>query len=51
MTLIGRDGDEEIRAEELASMAGTIGYEILTGIGHQVARQYSGDSSDEGDSA
>lgn len=48
VTLIGRDGDEEIRAEELASLADTIGYEILTGIGPQVARQYSGDSNTEG---
>ncbi|MCC6694726.1 MAG: alanine racemase [Candidatus Hydrogenedentes bacterium] len=40
-TLIGTDGDETITAEELAERAGTIPYEILTGIGRRVERVYS----------
>ncbi|MCC6490949.1 MAG: alanine racemase [Candidatus Hydrogenedentes bacterium] len=40
-TLIGADGDETITAEELAERAGTIPYEILTGIGRRVERVYS----------
>jgi alanine racemase len=40
--LIGRDGAEQITAEELAARAGTIPYEILTGIGPRVARVYEG---------
>ena len=39
-TLIGRDGDEEIRVEELARLMGTIPYEILCGIGARVRRRY-----------
>jgi alanine racemase len=38
--LIGRDGDEQITAEELAERAGTIPYDILTGIGRRVWRAY-----------
>lgn len=37
-TLIGRDGAEEITAEEVASLAGTISYEILTGLGPRLPR-------------
>lgn len=37
-TLIGKDGEEEIRAEELASLAGTIPYEIITRISPQIPR-------------
>ena len=40
-TLIGSDGDESISAEELAERAGTIPYEILTGIGRRVERVYN----------
>jgi len=39
-TIIGRDGDEEITALELAEQAGTIPYDILTGIGRRVKRVY-----------
>ncbi len=42
VTLIGKDGNEEITATELASRAGTISYEILTGIGNRVERWYVG---------
>lgn len=38
--LIGQDGDQTIHAEELAETCNTIGYEILTGIGPQVVREY-----------
>jgi alanine racemase len=41
-TLIGQDGKESITASELATRAGTIPYEILTGIGPRVAREYIG---------
>ena len=36
----GRDGDEEITAQEWAERLGTIGYEIVTGIGPRVPRRY-----------
>ena len=39
-TLIGRNGDETITVEELARLAESIPYDILTGIGHRVAREY-----------
>jgi alanine racemase len=32
VTLIGRDGDQEVTAEEWAALAGTINYEIVTGL-------------------
>lgn len=38
--LVGRQGGEEITVEELARLAGTIPYEILTGIGRRVPRVY-----------
>jgi alanine racemase len=38
--LIGRQGDEEILATEVAQRAGTIPWEIFTGIGSRVARVY-----------
>jgi alanine racemase len=40
VVLIGRQGDEAISAEELAALAGTIGYEIVTRIGPRVPREY-----------
>ena len=42
VTLIGRDGAEEIRVGELARLAETIPYEILCGIGRRVKRRYVG---------
>ncbi|MDJ0521366.1 MAG: alanine racemase [Planctomycetota bacterium] len=42
VTLLGADGDERIRAEELARLADTIPYEILCGIGRRVKRHYLG---------
>jgi alanine racemase len=38
--LIGRDGKEEIRVEEIAKLAGTISYEILCRISDRVPRIY-----------
>ena len=38
--LIGRQGDQSVTAEELAGLAGTIGYEIVTGIGSRVPREH-----------
>jgi len=41
VTLIGRDGAEEIRAEDVAAKAGTIPYEIVCRIGRRrVERVY-----------
>ena len=40
VTLIGQNGREVIRAEDLAQLCNTIGYEILTGIAAHVERQY-----------
>ena len=40
--LIGRQGDEEILAAELAAKAGTIAWEIFTGLGARVERVYRG---------
>ncbi len=40
VVLIGRQGDEEIRIEDLASWAGTIPYEIMTIINTRVPRVY-----------
>jgi alanine racemase len=38
-TLIGRDGDQVITAEEVATWSGTISYEVLTSIGPRVERR------------
>lgn len=40
VVLIGKQGDEEIRIEEIAEKANTITYEILTRIGKRVNRIY-----------
>jgi alanine racemase len=39
--LLGRQGDEEIRAEEIAERLGTINYEITCGISPRVPRRLS----------
>ena len=41
VVLIGRQGDEEITAGELAGLCDTIEYEIVCGIGPRVPRRYS----------
>jgi len=40
VVLIGKQGDQEIRAEEVGRLAGTIPYEILCRIGSRVPRIY-----------
>ena len=42
VTLIGADGAERISSEELARLAGTINYEIVTAISARVERRYVG---------
>jgi alanine racemase len=42
VVLVGRQGAETVTVDELAAHAGTIAYEILTGIGHRVPREYVG---------
>ncbi len=41
VTLLGRNGDLEIPAEELARIAGTLSYEVTCGIGERVPRVYT----------
>ena len=38
MVLLGRQGDEEVTADEWADLLGTISYEVLCGIGARVPR-------------
>ena len=40
VTLLGRQGDEVIDADEIGSLAGTISYEIVTGVMERVTRLY-----------
>ncbi len=40
VTLIGRDGDDIITADDLAAVYGTIGYEVVCGISKRVPRIY-----------
>jgi alanine racemase len=40
VTLLGAQGDERVSAEELAALAGTIPYEIATGLGARLPRRY-----------
>jgi alanine racemase len=42
VTLIGRQGDQEIRVEELARLAETIPYELTCSVGKRVERVYRG---------
>ncbi|HWS78888.1 MAG TPA: alanine racemase [Thermomonas sp.] len=42
VVLIGRQGDHAISAEDLAQLAGTIPYEILTGLNERIPREYRG---------
>lgn len=43
VVLIGRQGNNEIRCEELARLAGTIPYEIVCSISNRVPRIYRGE--------
>ena len=40
VTLIGRDGTEEISADELAALEGSINYEVVCGLSKRVSRVY-----------
>lgn len=40
VTIIGREGDEEITADDVARLSSTISYEILCGISKRVPRLY-----------
>ena len=40
VVLLGRQGNEQISATELAERAGTISWEIITRIGNRVGRVY-----------
>lgn len=40
--LMGGEGEQAIQASELARQAGTIPWEILTGISYRVRRHYLG---------
>jgi alanine racemase len=42
VVLLGRQGDQEIRAEEVAAWAGTIGYEVVTSVSARVPRVHRG---------
>jgi len=42
VVLLGRQGGQTVSAEELAGLAGTIGYEIVARIGERVPREYAG---------
>jgi alanine racemase len=42
VVLLGRQGRQAVSAEELAGLAETIGYEIISGIGDRVPREYVG---------
>lgn len=41
VTLLGEDAQEKITAHELASLAGTIPYEIITNLSNRIPRVYS----------
>jgi alanine racemase len=47
-TLIGRDGAEEITLDEVADVAGTISYEVLTGFTTRLPRVWEGKGQDGG---
>ncbi len=40
VVLIGRQGGEQVRAEEIAELAGTIPYEVTCGLGVRIGRVY-----------
>jgi alanine racemase len=45
-TLVGRDGGEEITLNEVAELAGTIDYEILTGLAPRLPRVWVDDGGE-----
>ncbi len=51
VTLMGRDGEEEITAGEIAVWGGTISYEVLLSAGPRVERIVSGEEGESGSPA
>jgi alanine racemase len=51
VVLIGRQGNEEVRAEEWAARLDTITYEVLCAIGPRVPRVYVGEGDAHGSPA
>jgi len=49
VTLVGRDGDDEITVNECARRADTVPYEITCSVGRRVARVYRGGDAPVGD--
>jgi len=47
VVLIGRQGDQEVTADELARILATIGYEVVCGIGPRVPRVFVGEQDQE----
>ena len=45
VVLIGRQGEQAISCEAVAQAAGTIPYEILTGLNARIPREYEGTAS------
>jgi alanine racemase len=43
VTLIGRDGDQAIGAEDWGAWAGTIDYEIVARLPSEIPRTYTGE--------
>jgi alanine racemase len=41
VVLIGRQGEQEITLEEIATLCDTVNYEILTGLGNRIRRVYT----------
>jgi alanine racemase len=40
VTLIGKEGEQEVRAEEVADLIGTINYEVTARVASRVPRVY-----------
>ena len=40
MTIVGRDGDDEITMDEMAALRGTINYEVACGFGMRLDKVY-----------
>jgi alanine racemase len=40
VTILGQEGDTRLDAQQIARLAGTISYNILSGIGPRVRRVY-----------
>ena len=48
VTLMGREGDVAVTADDMANVLGTISYEVLAGLAHRVPRVYVGGGVDAG---